>query len=197
MTLTTRTLNIDDYDQVLTVLLAKTTLGVSQSETTFFNTVTSQGLEDLLKQPTHVGSVFGCFSGKTLVGFLTTCLSSAHPCYFLRKAHTLVGAPLTTLPVLFDAALVQHESWGYKRFYTLYRSKDIDAYRKLWRASSVLSSYLAYSDLEVLPDTRPKHSDFWELLFGRTLYADSMTVRGFLKIDSSTNLPKDLNALRP
>lgn len=196
MTLKTRTLNIDDYEQVLTVLLAKATLGVSPSESTFFNTVTSQGLEDLLRQPTHVGSVFGCFSDDKLIGFLTTCLSSAQPCYFLRKAHTVVGAPLATLPTLFDAALTQHEVWGYKRFYTLYRSKDVDVYRKLWRVSSVLPSYLTYSDLEVLPDTRPKHSDFWELLFGRTLYSEPMTVRGFLKIDPSTNLPKDLNALR-
>ena len=139
--------------------------------------------QDLLSCGATQGQLFGAFEGEALVGTLTIVVSKAQPCYFVRKAYTVPGVPLSTLPELFSAVIASYEGLGYKRFYTMYNEKDISLYHRLWRTNSTLRNYLSYTDMVVPPNVRPKHSDVWELLFGRSLYPEPMAIRGFIHKD--------------
>lgn len=182
--MTSRLLTLEDMPAIQDLVHARDfTLGVDPSSHATVQAFSLGLLEDLLKNGLGVGAAFGLFDGDQLNGLLVSCLSSAHPCYFVRKAHTRPGLGLThsVLSELFSACIEHHEQRGFERFYTLYRSSDIGIYHRLWRTSSVLKNYVAYTDLEMQPNIRPKYSDFWELLFGRTLYNVPMSVRGFVR----------------
>lgn len=193
--MTIKLLTLDDL-QAITVLTEKPTIGVSEDQHLSFLNVEQANLKDLLNVGLKAGAVFGYFSDSvgeeaTLLGYLVTCVSENQPCYFVRKARTKTGAPLNVLSDLFYAAIKQHEQWGYKRFYCLYRQSDIATYRRLWRMNTLANTYLAYSDLVVPPDLRPKHADFWDLLFGRSLYTETMVVRGFIRLDDTAQSNQD------
>ena len=140
---------------------------------------------DLLNVGPDVGRIFGAYVDDALVGAAFTSVSSTHPCFYLNKAYTSPGAPADVLPVLLEHLIWVYSELGYKRFYTLYRKQDLETYHRLWRTASVLKDYVAYTDYESAPNERPKHSDFWELLYGRSLYPEEMMVRAFVKKDDT------------
>lgn len=147
---------------------------------------------DLLSVGPDVGRVFGRYENEKLVGAAFTVISSTHPCYYLNKAYTTSDADLTVLPSLFEFLISEYEKLGYKRFYTLYRKQDIPTYHRLWRTSKVLTNYVSYTDYESAPNERPKHSDFWELMYGRSLYPVEMVVRAFIRKDETMFFNGDL-----
>jgi hypothetical protein len=163
-----------------------TFLGVPSGDATTLHRVISLATaKDLLAVGPSLGRVFGLYTDGQLDAAVFTVVSTAHPCYYVNKAYTRPGSPLSVLSELFEHLIQVYEQLGYSRFYTLYRRDDIATYHKLWRTSKVLKNYITYSDLEIEPNIRPKHSDFWELLFGRSLYKATMVVRGFIRKSDS------------
>lgn len=181
-----KALTLEDLPSVEKLIKARSkTLAVGQE---FQQTHTKMSLlnaQDLLACGATQGQLYGAFEGEDLVGTLTIVISKTQPCYFVRKAYTAPGVSLSTLPDLFSAAITAYESMGYKRFYTMYNEKDIALYHRLWRTRSTLRNYLSYTDMVVPPNVRPKHSDLWELLFGRSLYPEPMAIRGFVRKDAT------------
>ncbi len=182
-----RHLSIDDYPQLASLMESRDTfLGVPPGEATdLHRTISLATAKDLLQVGPSLGRVFGLFSGDVLAAAVFTVISTSHPCYYVNKAYTRPGSSLSSLSEIFEYLIETYERLGYRRFYTLYRQSDIATYHKLWRTSKVLKNYITYSDIEVEPHIRPKHSDFWELLFGRSLYRSTMVVRGFIRKSSS------------
>jgi hypothetical protein len=177
-----------DYSRLALLMESRNTfLGVPAGDATNLHKVISLSTaKDLLAVGPSLGRIFGLYDEiGTLDAAVFTVVSQSHPCYYVNKAYTRPGVGLDVLPQLFKHVLVEYELLGYRRFYTLYRQDDIATYHKLWRTTKVLSNYITYSDLEIEPNIRPKHSDFWELLFGRSLYKSTMVVRGFIRKSES------------
>lgn len=178
-----RQLSPEDYSQLANLMESRNSfLGVPAGEATALHkTISLSTAKDLLDVGPSLGRIFGLYDeAGTMDAAVFTVVSQSHPCYYVNKAYTRPGVSLDVLPQLFKALICEYERLGYRRFYTLYRQDDIATYHKLWRTTTVLSNYITYSDLEIEPNIRPKHSDFWELLFGRSLYKSTMVVRGFV-----------------
>jgi len=176
-------LTASDYPSLANLMESRSSfLGVPAGEATALHkTISLSTAKDLLDVGPSLGRIFGLYDETgTMDAAVFTVVSQSHPCYYVNKAYTRPGVGLDVLPQLFKDLIVEYERLGYRRFYTLYRQDDIATYHKLWRTTTVLSNYITYSDLEVAPNIRPKHSDFWELLFGRSLYKSTMVVRGFI-----------------
>ncbi len=183
-----RQLTPSDYAHLVDLMESRSTfLGVPAGEaTTMHKVISLSTAKDLLDVGPGLGRIFGLYDeADTLDAAVFTVVSQSHPCYYVNKAYTRPGVSLDVLPQLFKHLICAYERLGYRRFYTLYREADIATYHKLWRTTSVLSEYITYSDLEIEPNIRPKHSDFWELLFGRSLYKSTMVVRGFIRKSES------------
>lgn len=162
------------------------TLAVSPEFQDMHTKMTLLNVQDLMSVGPEVGQVFGAFDDEGLmIGILIVVLSSSQPCYFVRKAYTVPKAPLKTLSKMFEFIIQFYEKLGYKRFYTMYNADDIGLYHRLWRTGSTLRNYITYTDLTVPANVRPKHSDVWELLFGRSLYPEPMVVRAFIRKDDT------------
>lgn len=160
----------------------QTTLAVSPEFQDMHTKMSLASVSDLLACGESVGRVFGAFNDTgDLLGIVTVALSRAQPCYFIRKAYTSPEAPLKTLSELFTAVIAHYEALGYGRFYTMYSNDNIGLYHRLWRTASTLTNYVTYTDLVIPANVRPKHSDVWELLFGRSLYPEDMAIRGFIR----------------
>lgn len=171
----------DDLDPLIELIQSRSNfIGFDESQIHLHQKVSIQNAADLLNVGDAYGSVFGLWSNNQLEGALFTALSFAQPCYFITKAYTRPGASLSTLSDLFDHTIRYYEKRGFQRFYTLYRKDDIGKYHRLWRTTKVLKNYISYTDLEVPPLTRVKHSDYWDLMFGRALFPVTMSVRGFV-----------------
>lgn len=170
----------DDLDPLIEIIQSRSNfIGFDESQVRLHQKVSIQKAADLFNVGDAYGSVFGLWSNNRLEGALFTALSFAQPCYFITKAYTRPGASLSTLSNLYDHTVRYYEQRGFQRFYILYRKDYIGKYRRLCR-TEVLRNYISYTDLEVPPLTRVKHSDYWELLFGRALFPVTMSVRGFV-----------------
>lgn len=183
-----RLLSPADYPKLADLMESRSSfLGVPAGEATELHRMISLSTaKDLLDVGPSLGRIFGLYDEVgTMDAAVFTVISQSHPCYYVNKAYTRPGVGLDVLPQVFRALILEYENLGYRRFYTLYRQSDIATYHKLWRTLKVLSNYITYSDLEVEPNIRPKHSDFWELLFGRSLYKSTMVVRGFIRKSES------------
>lgn len=182
LNLTTKVLELKDYDDLVGLMLSRSSfLAVPEQAIHTHKMVSMANARDLLSVGQGVGRIFGLYDDQQILqGVVFTAISQAQPCYFVNKAYTRPDSPGQTLPMLFEFLIKTYEGLGYRRFYTMYREQDIEVYHKLWRTSTVLKDYISYSDLEVKPNTRPKHSDFWELMFGRMLFETTMVIRGFV-----------------
>ena len=134
-----------------------------------------------------LGTAFGVWSddGQTLWGLVFTLLSNQQPCYYINKAYTRPDAPLNVLPTGLKKVIRHHEDLGYRRFYALYSKSQLETYKRLWRKHDLLVGYDCYTEYESAYNERPKFQEFWELLYGRMLYRDTMIVRAFIKRDPS------------
>ena len=185
------------FSTVLSQLDADDVASVMESRTSFLSTSGEQfemqrhfakiNMQNILDPHfSSMGMTFGVWSNdgdrtKTLMGVIFTLFSSQQPCYFLNKAYTCPTAPVNTLAIGLKKVMEHHESLGYKRFYALYSKTKLEVYKKLWHKSTLLQGYDCYTDYESAPDERPKFQEFWELLYGRMLYKETMIVRAFVK----------------
>jgi hypothetical protein len=176
-----RTLTVEDSEAILSVIKDRGTFQGVQSELLETHMKFSHmSLVDLVQNPSQ-GKVYGAFEGDELKGFIVTILSDQQPCYFVRRAQTVHTAKLETLSLLFAYLIQDYESRGLNRFYTLYKKDNIGVYHRLWRTTEVLKNYVTYTDMEIAPNTRPKHYEVWDSLCGRTLTPDTLVVRGFIR----------------
>lgn len=134
-----------------------------------------------------LGTAFGVWheDSNEMQGLLFTLFSNQQPCYYINKAYTRPGAPVDTLPVGLKRVIEHHEVLGYRRFYALYSQDNLELYKRLWRKSALLQNYDCYTEYESAPNERPKFQEFWELLYGRMLYNETMIVRAFIQHEHS------------
>lgn len=177
-----RTLGVDDFESVSDLIVARQQfLGVPSGHIELHREFSKENAKDILRAGPSIGNIFGYFQDDELYGALFTLISSAQPCYYVSKAYTHPSAGIEVLPSLMSSAVAHFESIGYLRFYTMYKKENHATYTRLWRTSSIMKSYISYTDLELNMHERPKFSDYWELLCGRQLYMDPMLIRGFIK----------------
>lgn len=185
--MTVRVLTLDDYEALAELSLSRSAfLGVDPERLEIQRKFATANMKDLLTVGQSYGTAFGLFNAEnTLVAAIITLVSTNQPAYFLNKAFTAPGTTISALPELFNAMIVHYEGLGYKRFFTMYKSSLVDVYQRLWRCTDNLKGYISYTELDLDAQERPKHADIWELLSGRQLYVDPMSVRGFIKLDNN------------
>lgn len=188
--MTVRILTSSDFDALAELTLSRENfLGVPEDKLEMQRAFAVANMRDLLATGNSLGAVFAYEdSAGIMQGAVITLVSTTHPCYFLNKAYTRPGASLSVLSSIFTETIKYYEELGYKRFYTMYKKELVETYHRLWKVSNCLKEYVSYTELELAPQERPKHSDFWELLSGRQLYMDAMVIRGFLKLDESATI---------
>ncbi len=126
--------------------------------------------------------LYGYFS-PNLLGVLVSSPSSYQPSYYITRAHTLKGIEngKQVLSGLIKHTVTDYETAGYKRFSTLYEKESLVSVPRLWDTKNVLPAYSVITELEVLANTKPKQTETWEILFGRTLLSKDSVVRTFFK----------------
>jgi hypothetical protein len=183
----TRILTSNDSDSIKEVIESRTNLlGIDQQslkkmrQQAHLSTINLLALSDRGHQ---IGRIIGAFSDNRLDGVLLTAVSSEQPCWYAIRMHTRKGISngISALGAMMDKAVTLYEADGFRRFYAMYPARHVKGYQYLRRAMTV-ASYISYVDLEIPALTRPKFTDFWEILCGRTLYTEDMVVRGFVKV---------------
>jgi hypothetical protein len=175
-----RELGPTDFDGLSDLISARGSfLSVSPQSVLAHREVSLMAALNLLDTPGQ-GRIFGLFEEKAIHAAVFTLISPTHPCFYIQKAYTAPESRKDSLALLFEHLIARYEELGYGRFYTMYRKQDLEIYHRLWRTSKVLRNYVSYTDLEIEPNIRPKHSEYWELLFGRMLFKDTMFIRGFV-----------------
>jgi hypothetical protein len=127
--------------------------------------------------------VFGAFSkDKELVGVLFTVASSQQVSYYLTRAHVKRGVDNSKdiLAGLLSYTVKSYESAGYQRFSTLYQESALVSIPRLWDFNKVLPNYKSYTELKLEANAKPKQTEIWEVLYGRTLSPEPTVVRTFI-----------------
>jgi hypothetical protein len=126
--------------------------------------------------------VYGVFEDDRLVSVAFTATSEHQVCYYIVRWHTLPGVQSAEVLKLMWAKIIEdYEALGYYRFMIVFLKKHMRAYPRMATSLETAPGYIAYTELELPPDTPPKQAELWEKLYGRILYPEETVVRSFVK----------------
>lgn len=187
MAYTVQRLGVEHTDEITNVVNARSAFsGVSDPE--LIRKVREQqsrrtaNIFDPVVDRAGLAYAYGVFDDTRLVAVAFTSTSEHQVCYYIVRWHTLPGVNShEVLKLMWAKIIADHEALGYYRFLTVYRKKYLRAYPRLAGADSAAPGYIAYTEVELPPNTPPKQVELWEKLYGRILFPETTVVRTFVK----------------
>ena len=158
-----------------------------QAQTVFYNTFIDTYLSGLRNYKS-----LGLIEDGTVKALITFYMSPDEPCWYGTMIRSLNDKNFVR--PLLDAAMSYNEERGRFKFYTLWNADHGKLLRRFAFSKEANERYDYVDELVVPARTKCIYTNYWQILFNRTLIPTDTIVRcTFLKQQYRTELPKGGN----